>query len=313
MASAKGRRKAATQMQSHSARTNLFEGIGVIIAVLAFLLLGIYLSTSVFHVIPDSFSKLIYAAIVGIFVFAILRIFTRVLESRLTKATSQGRARPIVLIVNLIGYFILALFVLSALGINTSSVLLSGTIIGAVVGLASQNVLSNIFGGIMLIFVKPFKVGDRVEISTWQYGVMLTLTPPKYFSRDEVKNGYRGTIEDLTLMYTIIKDRDNEHIKIPNSIMVQAAIAISSTTHTLNIRYEIPKSIQFEKIRSDIEKAVKTASGIKGMPSIIVEETTVLTYLLRISFECKVEIEEEVKSDILQSLISITEPLKQKS
>ena len=49
------------------------------------------------------------------------------------------------------------------------------------------------------------------------------------------------------------------------------------------------------------------------MPSIIVEETTVLTYLLRISFECKVEIEEEVKSDILQSLISITEPLKQKS
>ena len=313
MASAKRKSASAKQTQRHNAKANLLEGVGVIIAVLVFLLVGIYLSTSVFHVIPESFSKLIYAAIVGITVFAVLRIFTKVLESRLTKATSQGRARPIVLIVNLIGYFILALFVLSALGINTSSVLLSGTIIGAVVGLASQNVLSNIFGGIMLIFVKPFKVGDSVEISTWQYGVMLTLTPPKYFSRDEVKNGYRGTIEDLTLMYTIIKDKDNEHIKIPNSIMVQAAIAISSSTHMLNVRFEIPKSIPFSKISSDIEKAVRAAAGIKNAPSIIVEETTVLTYLLRISFECEIEMEEKVKSDILQSLITITEPLKPKN
>ena len=313
MASAKARKSSAKQTQIHNAKTNLIEGVGVIIAVLAFLLLGIYFATSVFHVIPESFSKLIYAAIIGITVFAVLRIFTRILESRLTRATSQGRARPIVLIVNLVGYFILALFVLSALGINTSSVLLSGTIIGAVVGLASQNVLSNIFGGIMLIFVKPFKVGDKVEVSTWQYGVMLTLTPPKYFSRDEIKNGYRGTIEDLTLMYTIIKDRDNEHIKIPNSIMVQAAIAISSSTHTLNVRFEIPKSIPFSKVRLDIEKAVKTAAGIKNSPNIIVEETTVLTYLLRISFECEAEIEDKVKSDILQSLIAITEPLKPKN
>ena len=312
MASAKARRASSRQAQPHNAKANLIEGVGVIIAVLAFLLLGIYLSTSVFHIIPDSFSKLIYAAIIGITVFAVLRIFTRILESRLTRATSQGRARPIVLIVNLVGYFILALFVLSALGINTSSVLLSGTIIGAVVGLASQNVLSNIFGGIMLIFVKPFKVGDKVEVSTWQYGVMLTLTPPKYFSRDEIKNGYRGTIEDLTLMYTIIKDKDNEHIKIPNSIMVQAAIAISSSTYMLNVRFEIPKSIPFSKISFDIEKAVKAAAGIKNAPSIIVEETTVLTYLLRISFECEVEMEEKVKSDILQSLITITEPLKPK-
>ena len=313
MAYSKGKKESAKQAQSHNSKANLIEGIGVIIAVLAFLLFGIYLSTSVFHIIPDSFSKLIYAAIIGITVFAILRIFTRILESKLTRATSQGRARPIVLIVNLVGYFILALFVLSALGINTSSVLLSGTIIGAVVGLASQNVLSNILGGIMLIFVKPFKVGDRVEISTWQYGVMLTLTPPKYFSRDEIKNGYRGTIEDLTLMYTIIKDKDNEHIKIPNSIMVQAAIALSSDRHTLNIRFEIPKAIPFGKIRQDIEKAVKAAAGIKNAPNIVVEETTVLTYLLHISFDCEVEMEEKVKSDILQSLIAITEPLKPKN
>ena len=286
--------------------------ISAIIITLVVVLAGLYLLTTVFHIIPARFSGLTYAVIVGVTIYAILRIVTRILEAKLSRFVERSTVRPIMLIVELVGYFIITLFVLSALGINTSSVLLSGTIIGAVVGLASQNVLSNIFGGIMLIFARPFMVGDRVSISTWQYGVMLTLTPPKYFSRDEVKNGYTGVIEDLTLLYTTLRESTGEYIKIPNSIVVQAAVSKIPPTSSVKVRYEVPKSIKFGSIQAKVAKAVKDAASLKKLPEIIVEETTVSTYLMLISFDCESERSAHAKSAVLQRLIDVIEPLKTK-
>ncbi|MEM3841393.1 MAG: mechanosensitive ion channel family protein [Candidatus Micrarchaeaceae archaeon] len=306
MASKKAKAKA-----NRSQTSKLLYAAAVGAAVVAFILFGIYILTNVFRIIPDSFSKVIYAVIIGITVYAIMRLVFKLIEYKLTSVTTLNRSRPIMLLVNIVGYFILALFVLSALGINTSSVLLSGTIIGAVVGLASQNVLANVFGGIMLIFSRPFAVGDEVQISTWQYGVMLTLTPPKYFSKDEIKNGYRGIVKDITLLYTVILDNDGEYVKIPNSIMVQAAVSLESPMRITKVRYEVPKTIPYSRIKAEIGKAVKAAARLSKEPKIVVEETTLSTYLLLISFECERSNEAEAKSNVLQSLISIIEPLKQ--
>ena len=76
--------------------------------------------------------------------------------------------------------------------------LLTGAgIVALVAGLASQQVLSNITSGIFMVIFKPFRIHDRVTI------------------RDKLT----GTVEDITLRHTVIRDLDNNRIIIPNSVM----------------------------------------------------------------------------------------------
>jgi len=76
--------------------------------------------------------------------------------------------------------------------------LLAGAgVVTLVAGLASQQALSNITSGLFLVIFKPFRVNDRIRF----------------------RNEYTGTVEDITLRHTVIRDLENNRIVIPNSIM----------------------------------------------------------------------------------------------
>lgn len=66
-----------------------------------------------------------------------------------------------------------------------------------IAGLASQQALSNITSGLFLVIFKPFRVNDRVKF----------------------RDTYLGTVEDITLRHTIIRDLENNRIVVPNSVI----------------------------------------------------------------------------------------------
>jgi len=103
-------------------------------------------------------------------------------------------------------------------------------IFAAIVGFASQAAFSNIVSGLFIVFFKPFRVGDIVKIS----------------------NLYMGTIEDITLRHTVIKDFENKRLIIPNSVIS------SETIHNFNIIDEKVCNHVFYGISydSDIDKAI---------------------------------------------------------
>lgn len=68
-------------------------------------------------------------------------------------------------------------------------------IFAAIIALASQQALSNIISGIFIVISKPFRVGDYIELSIL----------------------HRGTVEDITLRHTVIRDIQNNRIIVPNS------------------------------------------------------------------------------------------------
>jgi len=70
-------------------------------------------------------------------------------------------------------------------------------IIAVVAGVASQEALSNLVGGLFIIFFKPFKLGDIIKV-------------------DE---SMVGTVTDITLRHTIIRNYENKMIVIPNAII----------------------------------------------------------------------------------------------
>lgn len=86
------------------------------------------------------------------------------------------------------------LFVLNTFGVQTTSVVAVIGAAGLAIGLALQGTLSNVAAGVMIVFFRPIKIGDFVQV-----------------------NGQMGTVKDITLNYTELAELSNVQIIIPNS------------------------------------------------------------------------------------------------
>lgn len=111
-----------------------------------------------------------------------------------------------------------------------TTIFASAGIMAAIVGFASKEAFSNIVSGIFIIIFKPFRVGDMLEFEA----------------------GQRGTVEDITLRHTIIKDLNNKRVIIPNSTMSSESI-INYHISDSRILYYYSIGISYE---SDVDKAI---------------------------------------------------------
>jgi len=118
-------------------------------------------------------------------------------------------------------------------------------IIALVIGLALQEPLSNIFGGLILSISKPFEVGDRVHLVNAQI---------------------TGTVEDITIRHTVIRSFINSRIVVPNSVIKQELIENSHLTDRHASQF-IDVTITHD---SDIDAACRIIVGaISGHPDFI--------------------------------------------
>ncbi|MDY0254680.1 MAG: mechanosensitive ion channel family protein [Tenuifilaceae bacterium] len=91
-------------------------------------------------------------------------------------------------------------------------------VLTAVVGFASQQALSNIVGGVFIVMFRPFRVGDLIKIGTM----------------------HTGTVEDITLRHTVIRDFENRRIIVPNAIMNNEVVENSHINdETVCVRFEV--------------------------------------------------------------------------
>jgi small conductance mechanosensitive channel len=86
------------------------------------------------------------------------------------------------------------MFVLNTFGIQTTSVVAVIGAAGLAIGLALQGTLSNVAAGVMIVFFRPIKLGDFVEV-----------------------NGQMGTVKEITLNFIELSSVSNVQIIIPNS------------------------------------------------------------------------------------------------
>jgi small conductance mechanosensitive channel len=122
-------------------------------------------------------------------------------------------------------YFLLLLVVvvsaLNVLGIETTSFVAVFGAVGLAVGLALQGSLSNIGAAVLIMFFRPFKIGDTVEIA-----------------------GSTGTVNDINLFSTTITPIDNRTIIIPNAKII--AGNITNFSNQLQRRLDIVVGISYD-------------------------------------------------------------------
>lgn len=96
-------------------------------------------------------------------------------------------------LIRMVLYFILIVTVIGILGIETSSFIALFASAGVAVGMALSGTLQNFAGGVLILLLKPYKVGDYIEAQ-----------------------GFSGTVKSIQIFNTLITTPDNKSIIIPN-------------------------------------------------------------------------------------------------
>ena len=287
----------------------------VTLFILLFIVIGIAVATTiilsdVLH-ISIKITSVINAIIIGTAGILITYIIARIIKIKAGNVVGRTTAESLNLVIQFLGYTIVLIIALTALHVGVSSALFGGTVFGLVIGLALQTSLSNVFSGIFLILSRPFNIGDRVTITTWQYGLIAPAYPPKFYSNDFLVPGYTGVITDMGLMYTTILTDENVLLKIPNSIMIQAAILDHNEEYRLvRTKYEISKDLDPDVVIPLLEERLSKLDFMVKKPVIKILDTTFTTYVIVVDAYCKGQYEEPPRSEIIKVIMKTVKELQ---
>ncbi|WBW99755.1 mechanosensitive ion channel family protein [Oceanirhabdus sp. W0125-5] len=148
-------------------------------------------------------------------------------------------------------YVVLVISIASMLGADmTSFIALVGSA-GLAVGLALQGSLSNLAGGVLILFLRPFKAGDYIEVA-----------------------GHSGTVEDVQLFYTILNTPDNKRIFIPNGELANSS-SVNYSAHSTR-RVDFKFGVGYE---DDILKVKKILNKIAENHELVLQDPAPQVFL----------------------------------
>ena len=126
-------------------------------------------------------------------------------------------------------YTVLIMMLATSFGVDAASIIAIFGSAGVAIGLALQGSLSNLAGGVLILILKPFKVGD-------------------YIIEDTNKN--EGTVTEIQIFYTKLTTPDNHTIVLPNGTLANSSL--TNVTHAPHRRNEMKIGISYD---SDIKTA----------------------------------------------------------
>lgn len=232
--------------------------------------------------------------VIGIFVWITMRLINNIEEYVLDqKSRDETTVQAVAKVSRLFFIVIGALTVMQAFGLSLSGLLTFGGVGGLIVGLAAKDLLSNFFGGMMIYFDRPFKVGDWVR------------SPDRQIE---------GTVERIGWRMTIIRTFDKRPLYVPNSVF--SSIVVENPSRMLNRRIYENIGIRYD----DNEKVAIIVDEIKAMlrqhPDIDTQQTLIVNFnafgpssldLMVYTFTKTVNWirYHEVKQDVLLQIMSI--------
>lgn len=159
-------------------------------------------------------------------------------------------------------YGLLIFSIATKLGVDTTSVAALVASGGVAIGLALQGSLSNFAGGVLILMLKPFEVGDYII---------------------EATNGHEGVVKEIQIFYTKLCTIDNKNIVIPNGMLTNNSLVNASARDErqldlkLSISYEsdlkMAKKVIEDLIRSDkailLDKDIKVFVDELGDSSVV--------------------------------------------
>lgn len=187
--------------------------------------------------------------LLAIIVFCIGRIvihwIQRIVRKSLERSTvDKGVEQFVDSLLKVILYFFLIFSIATKFGVDTTSVAALVASAGVAVGLALQGSLSNFAGGILILFLKPFKVGDYIV---------------------EHATGKEGTVKEIQIFYTKLSTVDNQIIVIPNGALTNSSLtnATDQDKRLLNLKISISYEADLKKAKRVLKELIEGEEHIR--------------------------------------------------
>ncbi|HOY40199.1 MAG TPA: mechanosensitive ion channel [Bacteroidales bacterium] len=194
--------------------------------------------------------KLIGAIVILLLGLWIIKLFTKSLRKMMNKRNTNKELRSFFLsLVNIALKVLLFVSVLGMVGIEVTSFIAILGAAGLAIGMALQGSLQNFAGGVIIILLKPFKVGDVLEAQ-----------------------GYLGIVKEIQIFSTILTTFDNKTIIIPNGGLATSSMTNYSTESLRRVDwlYQVAYGDDIDKVKALCTKLIENDSRILKEPAAFI-------------------------------------------
>jgi small-conductance mechanosensitive channel len=201
------------------------------------------------EVFIDSLIIGILMMVIGVILARVISIiFKRYVSANLPENTAKNFHKIIYYGIIMITVFV----VITSQGIDLSGLMVAGGIFGVIIGFATQSVVSNLISGIFLIFDRPAKVGDLIEI-----------TNSKVY----------GRLMDITIFSTKIKLFDGSIVRVPNEKIFTSEIrnVSESVIRRIDVALGVAYNEDIDHVIEVIKKSLERQPYVLREPEPVVE------------------------------------------
>lgn len=212
---------------------------------------------SLTHSLGENFlpflGKLIWILLILITYKHIIKFINKTSKSILEKNKVEPLLKSFLLsLINGVAYIFIFFLFISVIGFKATSLITILGTAGIAIGLALQGSLSNLAGGVLILFFKPFLKGDYIESS-----------------------GISGVVDNIQILYTTLLTFDNKKIIIPNGQLANSSVVNLSTNNER--RVDLTVSVSYD---TDINLVKETLKDIANSHDKIIHSKN---YIIRLA------------------------------
>lgn len=247
------------------------------------------LATKFKDVIFDKAQVLVIALIVLIVGWYLVNMVCKIIGRALEKSKIDTGAAGFINSLAKFGLrLLLFIVVISKLGVDMTSIIALFTSAALAIGLAMQGFLTNLAGGLLLLIMKPFKVGDFIDDGS----------------------GHAGTVKAVEMIYTQIVTLDNQTIWIPNGTLANSTVTNVSSLpfRILDFKFTVPGTTDIDQLRQVLTDTAKASKNVdlSQEPFVFIDgfDGNKLITVLRIKvlsenyWDAKFEVQEAIKRNL---------------
>jgi small conductance mechanosensitive channel len=194
--------------------------------------------------------------------WALARDLGRFSAPALFRRMDPATAGTMGFLIRLLFLVVATVLALRVAGLDPRTLAVGGAITAVVLGLAAQQTMGNLIAGLVLISVRPFKVGDRVRL---QAGALA--------------GQVEGVVASLGLLYTTFA-QGQDSIMVPNTNVLGAAVVPLREPAAVDLLARLRPDVRPSDIQALLEEAIDTP--VRGEPTISLEEVDADEVVVRI-------------------------------
>ncbi len=191
----------------------------------------------------------------------LIKLIRRIVKKSMTRANAElGAIQFADSFIKASLYVLLVMMLASSFGLDAASIVAVLGSAGVAIGLAVQGSLSNLAGGVLILALKPFKVGDYIK---------------------ESYTGQEGTVTEIQIFYTKLLTPDNQTVILPNGNLANNSL-VNVTMQGMR-RMDIKVGVSY---KADLKKAKEVLLQVLAEDTAVAKDKDMLVFVDELASSC---------------------------